>query len=282
MSKGLWRLRQRLGIWQSAAPFSPAPTADPTPLRGGKLARRCWRASGEQLGEKFFNNFTCVHTILADAGSWRVHGNHGNFGSPLRRECREAMPTASFQGPPGWSGFDPLASESTAVCEVVVLYEDDFSRERARGVCERLIRSFWEQVEFEVSWWRFRYLTDADISQAAARAATQADIVIIAAQAGHELPAPIRNWMEKWITHRTAHESVLVALLGTASGWAADRLPVCAYLRTVAQRAGMDFLAPVGQESDGSLTVALSVPGPPAHGEPGPLASPPSHWGLNE
>lgn len=192
------------------------------------------------------------------------------------------MPPASFHRPSAWRGFDPTAPEAPAACEVVVLYEDELSRDRARGVCERLARSFWEQVEFEIGWWRFRYLADPDIGQADARAAAEADIVIVAAQASHALPAPVRNWLEKWVSHRAAHESVLVALIGTEGGWAADQLPVCAYLRTVAQRAGMDFLAPTGQEPGGPLPAAWSIRRSPPPGQTNPPATPPSHWGLNE
>jgi hypothetical protein len=194
------------------------------------------------------------------------------------------MPAASFPSPSAWRGFDPAKPELPAACDVIVVYEDEASREQARGVCERLARSFWEEVEFEIDWWRFRYLADPEIGQAAARAAADADVVVVAAQAGHELPAPVRNWMEKWVTRRTGRESVLVALIGTKGGWAADRLPVCAYLRTVAQRAHMDFLAPTGQDFDLGLplTASASLTDAPPHGDATLPAKPPSHWGLNE
>jgi hypothetical protein len=183
--------------------------------------------------------------------------------------------------------FNP---EAEANCTVTVAYEDTPARERALRLCHHLVRGFWAEIGFEFSWWRFRYLQDADIAQAAAEAAAEADLLLFAAS-GHDLvPEELRNWVELWIPRRRPQEGVILML-------AADDPPpgasaVHGFLTNVARRAGMDCLPHASED--------LSFPAPEGvrrienramqgsrvlddilrhWGSPPGL---PTHWGINE
>jgi hypothetical protein len=183
---------------------------------------------------------------------------------------------------------DPLRSEAESVCSVVVVYEDHPTRDRAMSVCEHLARAFREQVEFDVSWWKFRYLVDPELAQAAARDAADADVIIVAAHADCEVTVGVRDWMETWAVHRAGRDGALVALVEGEVFPAPEVKPLEAYLRALALRARIDFLAPVdlggSQASPNSLALGRQPanPGVPLwHGLPRD-PKPPPHWGLNE
>lgn len=182
--------------------------------------------------------------------------------------------------------FEPAGEPS--VCKIIVLYEDTSSRIKAQGVCERLIERFWEDVQFDVGWWKFHYLADPQIAETAGQTANDADLLIVAAAIREELPPCVRNWLEKWIVRRPPREAALVALLGHPKGAEAKSLLLYSYLRTVAQRAHLDFLASPGWElsvTEPETTTATEA----AEDSPSPVLTeqpvqpkPPPHWGINE
>ena len=58
--------------------------------------------------------------------------------------------------------------ETKAAWSVVVAYEDRQACERAVGFCDQLVNRFWAGFEFDLSWWTFAQLEDADSAKAAA------------------------------------------------------------------------------------------------------------------
>lgn len=182
--------------------------------------------------------------------------------------------------------FEP--ADEPSVCKVIVLYEDAASRARAQGVCERLIERFWEQVQFDLGWWKFHYLADPQIAETAGQTAREADLLVVTAENREELPPCVRNWLEKWVVRRPPREAALVALLGHAKGAEAKSLLLYSYLRTVAQRAQLDFLASPGWElvvTEPETTTATEThegAPPPPLTEHAVQPKPPPHWGINE
>ena len=59
--------------------------------------------------------------------------------------------------------------EEEEVFSALVAYEDATTRDRAMGVCDRIVQKFWKDVGFDFSWWRFDFLRDSEIIQAAAQ-----------------------------------------------------------------------------------------------------------------
>lgn len=124
---------------------------------------------------------------------------------------------------------------------VVIVYEDQATRDRAMATCDYLVKRHWSDFEFDFSWWKFAYLRDPAIAAAAATAASEANMIIFSAQVGKELPPVVRGWVEKWSSKREKDRGALVALIGSPE----DALtPTHYYLRNVAVKSHMDFLPP--------------------------------------
>jgi len=170
----------------------------------------------------------------------------------------------------------------------VVLYEDLATRDRAMEICDRLVHKFWADVEFEFSWWRFDFLQDSALAGDAVRLAARSELILLAAHAGRELPAPIKSWIESWLPIRAPGFGVLVAMIGTEADHLKGMSPIHVYLREAAQQANMDYLpqvidAPLGKFDASIETISkraekvTSLLDNILHRPPTPL-----RWGINE
>lgn len=175
---------------------------------------------------------------------------------------------------------------------VTVVYEDTGSRERALSLCHHLSQGFHTEIEFAFTWWRFRYLEDPDIAQAAAQAAAQADILLFSASGHHELPEEVRSWSELWIPMRAGREGVLLVLTEDTDDSELSASPLFQSLRNLARRASMDCLP---RMTDDPWVTPLpgirSIQNRAAQGtrilddilrRVPPSPAPPTHWGINE
>jgi hypothetical protein len=185
--------------------------------------------------------------------------------------------------------FHPEAQDQ---CSVTVAYEDTDARQRALCLCHHLVRGFWAEIDFDFTWWRFRYLQDPAIAQAAAQATAQAHVVVFSTSS-QQAPSPeIMEWIDLWIPQRTVGEGVLLVLTDHADDAELAASPIYAFLQSVAQRAQMDCLprlvahpwAPtntleqIQSRATGKsdvLDAILRQGNPSSHGFP-------SHWGINE
>lgn len=170
----------------------------------------------------------------------------------------------------------------------VVLYEDLATRDRALEICDRLVRKFWADVEFQFNWWRFDFLNDSALAGDAVRLAARSELILLAAHAGRELPTPVKNWIENWLPLREPGFGVLVAMIGTEVDRFKGLSPIHVYLREAAQRANMDYLpqvidAPLGNLDASIETIAnraekvTSLLDDILHRPPTPM-----RWGINE
>jgi hypothetical protein len=185
--------------------------------------------------------------------------------------------------------FPPLADDPWSVA---VAYEDTGSRERALNLCHHLVQGFRSEIEFAFTWWRFRYLQDPDIAQAAAQAAATADILLFSASNCSELPAEVRDWTELWVPMRTTGEGVLLVLSEEAEGIELAASPLYRFLRNLARRASMDCLPRTSDDSWTAPPVGVrEIQNRAAQGtrvlddilrRVPPRPAPPTHWGINE
>ena len=182
----------------------------------------------------------------------------------------------------------PSRSDSADAMTVAVAYSDKATRERAMLLCDHLVDKLWQDVDFEITWWKFDYLNDPRIAADAADAARQADMVIFSAEADRELAPAVQSWIESWAAKRASREGALVALIGNANGPANGTGPIHIYLRGVAQRAEMDYLSnlpdSLSEPVIGSIGSISQQAAPPAStlDRIHQRASPYSHWGINE
>src|SRR5437867_2148103 len=101
---------------------------------------------------------------------------------------------------------------------VVVVYEDTASREEAVKFCDLLIERFWASHGFEVGWWSFASLEDADSAREATEKATDAPLIVFATKPQGELPGTVKAWIESWLSRRGEREGALVGLMDPGAG----------------------------------------------------------------
>jgi hypothetical protein len=127
--------------------------------------------------------------------------------------------------------------------KVVIIYEDRGTGRRAKYFYENLVRELEDKCDFNLELWNFQVLAISEMGYSAAQVAAQADFVILSLHGKAGLPAEIREWIETWSRLITNSNAALIALADkpqTRDGTAAS---ILAYLRSVADRAGIDFFA---------------------------------------
>ena len=171
---------------------------------------------------------------------------------------------------------------------IIVLYDNTSGRELAFHVCNRLTEHFGLEISLSFSWWRTDFLKDPALAAKALEDARAAEIVIVALDFEREIPPPLRNWFERWLTPQPDRERLLVDL--TRSN---PELPLTAnqlhhFLHHIAHRAKADYLASNLHKSDKivPLQVELGEESEWQITNSSDLWSeqniPPSDYGLNE
>jgi hypothetical protein len=144
---------------------------------------------------------------------------------------------------PGWS--------------VVVVYEDTVARERAMGFCDELVRRFWTQFEFDLSWWSFDLVEEVKSATEAAEKAASADLIVFAAAPEGDFPGPVKAWIETWLGQRGEREGILVGLLDPLAEVAGQQGPRHCCLRQAAHRGALDYLTQVPEDISRSIPDSL-------------------------
>lgn len=151
-----------------------------------------------------------------------------------------------------------LPTESKETWSVIVLYEDTDIRQRAMRVCDHLMRQFWSDIEFDFNWWRFGYLHDEVLAERAISHAADADAIILAARSEGDLSPTVKQWLEHAVERRGAREGAFIALFGGGESEGSLLSPrKDAYLRNLAQVAGMDYLTEAPNVLPGGLPDSL-------------------------
>ena len=95
----------------------------------------------------------------------------------------------------------------------VLIYEDLSSGERVWNFYEELARRFDGDFEFSHLMWSFSMLGDPPTLQLAARSAADANLVILSCSGIMELPARVKDWIERWVRFANRQNSALVTLM---------------------------------------------------------------------
>src|SRR5260370_41614019 len=117
---------------------------------------------------------------------------------------------------------------------VAIIYEDSTAGKRAKHFYDRIIRELVDECDFSLELWNFQVLAVPEIGDSAAKAAAQADFVILSMHCNAQLSVETRAWIERWSGLITDNKSALVALLDQPE---MNRGPVAStldYLRKVA------------------------------------------------
>jgi hypothetical protein len=136
---------------------------------------------------------------------------------------------------------DSEPGPDTGVCAIVVLYEDNSSRDAAIRLCHSLEKIFHEELDFQITWCRFKYFTDPAVASEAAEIAAHADLILIAIQHADDLPLEVKAWFERWVPDRQTCEGAVVLL--QTSEQPSVSVSQSSYLYLLAQRANLDYIS---------------------------------------
>lgn len=128
------------------------------------------------------------------------------------------------------------------VCSVVVAYENAATRDFAIDLCDDLSRKFEGDLEFDFTWWGFKYLTDPQIAREAVNAAANADLIIVSVNHAQDFPFEVAEWFRQWSEQRLRSEGALVCV--QASPLLENQpAPDDSLLRRIARHGNLDFLS---------------------------------------
>jgi len=156
----------------------------------------------------------------------------------------------------------------------------------------RLTEDFWQELDFGTTWWRFRYLDDPLIAQAAALSAVESDILLFSAPADSRPTPRVSSWLNLWVPQRDQALGVMVPLFYPSTADALSNSPWMTELEEVAARTGIELLlsadlrespllSPANREMQHrSRQVGDVMDSILRRGRPG--GDVPGHWGLNE
>lgn len=124
---------------------------------------------------------------------------------------------------------------------VVVLYEDRPTRDRALALCDRLVRNFWSEVEFDFHWWRTDFLDDPQMAQIAAANAKAADIFIFSSSPESSISPMFLRWCQTWIAKRELNTGMFLDLTDAAAQTSLIVQQKQAQLRNLADQANLEY-----------------------------------------
>jgi len=180
--------------------------------------------------------------------------------------------------------FGSSDRDINSTLNVVIAYEDLETGKRAMKTYEYMVQQLGDQCLFANQMWKFDVLAVPKLKDFAAKDAAAAEIIIISAHGGRELPAEVKSWIEMWLKYKT-EASALVALFDGEG----EFNPARSYLAEIASRAQIEFFCQPG-----------IWPGAPHTRSSNTLAHPRSektiaflaaatqevssfpHWGINE
>jgi hypothetical protein len=137
-----------------------------------------------------------------------------------------------------YEGFDV---DDRPKFNVAIIYEDGAAGKRAKHFYDRVIRELVDECDFSLELWSFQVLAVPEIGNSAAKAAAQADFVILSMNGKAELSAQTRDWIERWSGLITDNKSALVALLDQPGMKRAKVASALYYVRKVADVKGISF-----------------------------------------
>jgi len=177
----------------------------------------------------------------------------------------------------------PSGKEINSTLNVAIAYEDLETGKRAMKTYEYMVRELGNQCPFSSRMWKFDVLALPRLKEMAAQDAAAAELIMVSAHEGKQLPTEVKAWMELWLSYKT-QATALVGLFGNES----INSPVRTYLADVARRAKIEFFCQPGiWPGSTDKHNAATQPWAQDHQsfaflnaaqEPSAV----SHWGINE
>ena len=134
-----------------------------------------------------------------------------------------------------------LPPEPKHVLRVAIVYQDELTRRWADEQWSR-VEQLAEHGSIQCRTWGINQLAQDGEFVHAVRAASDADVLVIAVRDTGELPLFLHVWIDAWIPLRCGREGALLAILGIPAQPDAQTGDTRHYLETVARRVGMEYL----------------------------------------
>jgi hypothetical protein len=125
------------------------------------------------------------------------------------------------------------------VFKAVLIYENFAAGAHARCLFERLTRASDKMLEERM--WNFDILGIREARNGAVSAARKADLVAVSVSGQLELPSAVRAWFDMWLWLLEDENPALVALFDSSA--TPNVGSICAYLSSIARRAGIQFFS---------------------------------------
>jgi hypothetical protein len=222
-------------LWHGPAAGSPAAAAVPARL-GGLMAG---------------GGHTPAAEVAADRAGTGPSGAPRGITSPGAPSA-PAWPLDSSPSPASAGETDRTLGAEQCLRTIVVAYQDPLTRVWADQVYECWTQTLGPE-RIAGRFWRMADLTHHCILAEAVKAAVEADVILLAAEAAEQMPPGLYAWIDAWLPRRRQTGGTLVALLGIAGSPLRLAARVRTYLQAVARRAGLDFL-----EEDRSLPLGCA------------------------
>jgi hypothetical protein len=180
--------------------------------------------------------------------------------------------------------FGSSDRDANPALNVVIAYEDLETGKRAMKTYEYMVQQLGDQCLFANQMWKFDVLAVPKLKEIAAKDAAAAEIIIVSAHEGNELPKEVKAWIEMWLSYKT-EAGALVALFDGE----AEKNPVRTYLEEIARRGKMEFFCqPCPGPGSANTRSANTLNAPMNEKTFSFLANANqeapsfSHWGINE
>jgi hypothetical protein len=133
------------------------------------------------------------------------------------------------------------AEETKPASDVIVIYDDRSAALLAMKFFSELVREFGDEFEFHCEFRRFDWLDLPKVSAAAVLDGSVADLLIVSARCGADLPAPVKDWLNRCIAEKTPGSAGLVAMLESLRSWNDMQCRTPQFLRRGANGGGLAF-----------------------------------------
>ena len=180
--------------------------------------------------------------------------------------------------------FGSSDRDGNPALNVVIAYEDLETGKRAMKTYEYIVKQLGDECLFANQMWKFDVLGVPKLKEIAAKDAAAAEIIIVSAHEGRELPDQVKAWIDLWLSYKTEAR----ALVGLFDIEATD-YPARTYLAEVARRAKIEFFCQPGIWPGSSVTRSTNTLAQPANNKTLAFLATRSqevpsfpHWGINE
>ena len=143
----------------------------------------------------------------------------------------------------------------TSNSDVLIVYDSVRSGKRAKELCDRLGKQFAPDCELNLSVWSLSSLQLLPATtRAAASAAADAGLLIVAIHGEKTLPQPVKSFLHRCARAIHAADGALVAQLHGILKMNEEICPAYGCLREIAHHAGVRFFSEVVELPEGERT----------------------------